>query len=229
MCFSTTASIGAGVALGLIGTLSVKKVKDPTQYALAALPLLFSVQQFAEGAVWMSLTHSGWESYKTVASIGFLIIAQALWPICLPIAMLNYEKDENRKKIIRIFLAAGIIVACYFVVNMFILGVDASIINDHIYYTVKYPRSIMPFAAGLYLAATIGPPLLTRNRKVQAMGILIMISYLITRLYFQPALVSVWCFFGTAIGILIYAVLSEKQTSRETFAMAMNDRGEHRA
>ncbi|MEP6645599.1 MAG: DUF6629 family protein [Saprospiraceae bacterium] len=224
MCFSTTASIGAGAALGIIGVISVKKAQDPSQYFLAGLPLLFSLQQFTEGAVWMSLTSASWESYRNIATIGFLIIAQALWPLCLPIAILRFEKDEKRKKIIRFFLGAGIIAACYFLFCMFTFGINASIINDHIFYTVDYPKSLIPFAAAFYLIATIGPPLFARNRKVQAMGALILISYVITRVYFQPTLVSVWCFFGTAIGILIYAVLSEKQTSKGTYAMAMNEK-----
>ncbi len=224
MCFSTTASVGAGVALGIIGVVSVRKAKEPSEYVLAALPLLFSVQQFTEGAVWMSLTHNSWENLRTAATIGFLIIAQALWPLFLPIAILRFEKDPWRKKIIRLFLGAGIVVACYFLYCMFTFGINASIINDHIFYKLDYPHSLIPIAAGFYLTATIGPPLASRNFKVQAMGILILISYVITRLYFQPALVSVWCFFGTAIGILIYAVLSEKQTSKRNYAMAMNEK-----
>ncbi|MFZ1679347.1 MAG: DUF6629 family protein, partial [Saprospiraceae bacterium] len=98
------------------------------------------------------------------------------------------------------------------------------IVNDHIFYTLDYPRHLIPIAAGFYLTATIGPPLASRNFKIQAMGILILISYIITRIYFQPALVSVWCFFGTAIALLIYVVLSEKQASKRKYAMAMNEK-----
>lgn len=223
MCFSTTASVGAGVALGIIGVVSLRKAQEPSEYVLAGLPLVFSIQQFTEGAVWMSLTYSGWESLRTAATIGFLIIAQALWPLFLPIAILRYEKDETRKKIIKVFLGAGIIVACYFLYCMFTYGVNASIINDHIFYKLDYPLKLVPIAAGFYLTATIGPPLLSKNKKIQMMGVLILISYVITRMFFQPALVSVWCFFGTAIGIIIYMVLSEKQTSRK-YAMAMNEK-----
>ena len=228
MCFSTTASVGAGVALGLIGVASMKKAQEPHQYALAAMPLLFSVQQFTEGVVWMSLTASGWESYRNIATIGFLIIAQAMWPLLLPIAVLRFEQDPARKKILKLLLATGIVIAAYFLYCMFTFSVNASIVNDHIFYNLDYPRRLIPIAAGFYLFATVGPPLVSRNKKVQGMGILILVSYIITRLFFQPALVSVWCFFGTAIGILIYAVLSEKQTSKGNFAMAMIGKNKNR-
>jgi len=223
MCFSTTASVGAGVALGILGVVSVRKAKEPSEYVLAALPLLFSVQQFTEGAVWMSLTYASWENFRNIATIGFLIIAQALWPLFLPIAILRYEKDQFRKRIIRVFLGAGIVIACYFLYCMFTFPVTTLLTNGHIFYKLDYPGHLIPIAAGFYLVATIGPPLASRNFKIQAMGILILVSYIITRLYFQPALVSVWCFFGTAIGILIYAVLSEKQTSKRKYAMAINE------
>ena len=221
MCFSTTASVGAGVALGLIGVASIRKAEEPHQYALAGIPLLFSVQQFTEGAVWMSLTYSNWESYRTIATMGFLIFAQVLWPLCLPFSILQFEQDPNRKKILRLLLATGIVVASYFLYCMFTFNVNASIVNDHIFYKLDYPHRLIPFAAGIYLVATVGSPLASKNKKIQWMGILILASYIITRLFFQPALVSVWCFFGTAIGILVYAVISEKQTSKRSFAMAM--------
>lgn len=224
MCFSTTASVGAGVALGILGAVSLKKAKEPSEYALAAMPLLFSIQQFTEGAVWMSLTYTTWEVYRNAATIGFLIIAQALWPLALPFAILRFEQDPGRKKILRFFMGIGVLTACYFLYCIFTFDVNASIFKDHIFYNLDYPRHLIPFAAALYLAATIGPPLASKNKKVQAMGILILVSYVVTRLYFQPALVSVWCFFGTAIGILVYAVMNEKQTSKGKFAMAFIQR-----
>ena len=223
MCFSTTASVGAGVALGLLAIISMKKAKEPHQYALAGIPLLFSLQQFTEGVVWMSLTYSNWESYRTAATMGFLMIAQVLWPLCLPIAILRFEQDPNRKRILRILLGAGVIIAVYFLYCMFTFDVNASIVNDHIFYRLDYPQKLIPFAAGFYLLATGVTPLASKNKKIQWIGILILISYIITRMFFQPALISVWCFFGTAISVLIYAVVSEKQDSKRSFALAINE------
>jgi hypothetical protein len=223
MCFSTTASIGAGVALGLIGVASLKKAEDKFQYPLAAIPLLFSFQQFTEGVVWLSLTSSGWENYQSAATIGFLIIAQALWPLCLPFAILQYEQDPGRKRILKLILGTGAVIAAYFLYCMFTYNVNATIYHDHIFYKLDYPVRLVPIAAGIYLISTVGPPLVSANRKIQLMGILILVSYIITRLFFQPALVSVWCFFGTAIGILVYAVVSEKQTTKRNFAVAMTE------
>src|SRR5690242_9093334 len=56
MCFSVGASFTASGILAVIGGFAL--VRAPKYYrALAAIPLLFALQQFAEGVVWMTLTH----------------------------------------------------------------------------------------------------------------------------------------------------------------------------
>src|SRR5690349_1918144 len=110
MCFSTGASIGAGAVLSVIGILSVKKAREPHQYIFAGIPLLFCLQQWIEGVVWMSFTTEGWEQYRSLASMGFLFIGQVLWPIFLPVSIMLFQEENRRKLIFKLMLAAGILV-----------------------------------------------------------------------------------------------------------------------
>lgn len=68
MCFSTTASFVAGTFLTVIGVASVKKVKGPGQLMFAVIPLVFAVQQFSEGFVWMSLLNSNIDHLNPLAT-----------------------------------------------------------------------------------------------------------------------------------------------------------------
>jgi hypothetical protein len=209
MCFSTEASIGAGAVLCVIGVLAVKKAKEPHQYLFAGIPLLFSVQQWIEGIVWMSFTHEAWESYRSMATIGFLLIGQVIWAVFLPASIMLFEEDKRKKLIFKMMLAAGILVAAYFLYCMIFFNVDVSIVNHHVFYKLDYPKAMIPVAAGFYLVATVGPAVASKNIKIRLMGFFILVSYIITRLFFQPSLISVWCFIAAAIGVLVYLALSE--------------------
>ena len=58
MCFSAKASFIAAGTLSVIGLLSVKKAYSGNQKFLpfATTPLIFALQQTAEGCVWLALT-----------------------------------------------------------------------------------------------------------------------------------------------------------------------------
>jgi hypothetical protein len=57
MCFSATASFGAAVVLGTIGIVAMSKAGTKPQRLLAAIPLIFAVQQVTEGLIWLSVDH----------------------------------------------------------------------------------------------------------------------------------------------------------------------------
>ena len=54
MCFSATASFTAGIVLTVIGVATVKKTQRKTEIPFAMVPLLFGLQQFIEGLLWLS-------------------------------------------------------------------------------------------------------------------------------------------------------------------------------
>jgi hypothetical protein len=49
MCFSASASFGAGIVLAVIGVATIKKREQPSQIYFATIPFLFSIQQVSEG------------------------------------------------------------------------------------------------------------------------------------------------------------------------------------
>ena len=57
MCFSATASFSAGAVLLGIGALTVKSSHRRREMPLAAIPLLFAIQQLTEGVIWLTFRH----------------------------------------------------------------------------------------------------------------------------------------------------------------------------
>ena len=59
MCFSAGASFVSGIFISAIGVASVKKVYKPSQRVFAIIPLLFGIQQLAEGCLWLTNVLAG--------------------------------------------------------------------------------------------------------------------------------------------------------------------------
>lgn len=49
MCFSASVSFSAGAVLSVIGVATLRQVKRPAEILFAATPILFALQQIAEG------------------------------------------------------------------------------------------------------------------------------------------------------------------------------------
>ena len=62
MCFSATASFTSAVVLSLTGTITLVINKDPRRM-LISLPIIFGLQQTAEGVVWITNRQENQESW----------------------------------------------------------------------------------------------------------------------------------------------------------------------
>ena len=211
MCFSAAASFGASIALAGIGIASLKQVKAPAQYPFASIPLIFGAQQCMEGIVWIASSHPGWSDWLYPASYGFLAVAQMIWPLLFPIAFGLMERDKRRSALIRLLQIPGIIIAAYFLFCLISFNLETRITGHHVFYDIDFPRKLIPYAAGFYIAATIGPPLLSTDIRMKLMGVILLAGYLVARIFFQPSLISVWCFFGIAMSIVVYMVLRSQK------------------
>lgn len=219
MCFSASASFGAGIVLSAISVVSIKKVKQPSQYAFACIPLLFAIQQYSEGFLWLSLTNPFYSSLQQITTYVFLFFAQVVWPIWVPFSILLLTEKEKRKSAEKILLLIGCLVSLYLAYCLLLYNVEAKITGHHIAYGQNYPAGLSNYGGALYIIATIVPPLLSPIRKMWTLGAAILISYIITTLFYTDYIVSVWCFFASIISISVYLIMfnvspSYKETAK---------------
>jgi len=209
MCFSASASFGAAVVLSVIGVASIKKTKAPKQIIFASIPLLFSVQQIAEGFIWLSISNPAYASLQQISTYIFLFFAQVLWPIWVPFAILKLEPREKRRRIEIILVGIGTLVSLYLANCLLTFHVEAKIIGYHISYHQDYPETIRDHFGFLYIIATIVPPFISRIKRMWILGTTILISYIITKIFYTDYVISVWCFFASIISLAVYAILYE--------------------
>lgn len=209
MCFSPSVSFGAGIVLSATGIASISQSRTLPQRGLSVIPLLFGIQQFSEGVVWLALLHTEWAHWQGVASYIFLVFAQMVWPIYVPFSMLLFEHNERRKKAITFMLITGIALATYIGISLWIYPPVASIGMHHIHYELRFSLANKWYYGLLYFIPTILSSVITSQKRLHWLGYSFLVSYVFSRLLFHFYVISVWCFFGAAISIIILCIVRQ--------------------
>ena len=209
MCFSATASFISGGVLTTIAVVSIIKTQSRSQLMLACIPLVFAMQQFSEGFVWIGLTDPVNLPMQTLATNLFLLFALVVWPAWVPAAFYLVEKSPKHKKILAIISVIGFVFAILSTYYLLNYNSTASITPYHIHYELNVPYGSQTIFGIVYLVPTVLSHFVSTIKRVRLLGYLIITSYAITRLFFEDEVISVWCFFSALISIVIYLVLVE--------------------
>lgn len=199
MCFSATASFTAGVGLSMIGGVTLASVKKKSDIPFAAIPLLFGIQQLAEGVIWLSFENQVLLSVMTVI---FLLFSHVIWPTLLPFSVFMLETQRWRRIVLSFFIGIGGIVSAYFLYYLTQEHVQAVVVNDCIAYVA--PHFFRTFVLSPYTAATCFSCLFSSHKMVKVFGVVAFLSAVVAFNFFQENFVSVWCFFGALLSVIIY-------------------------
>ena len=207
MCFSAGASFGAGAVLGTIGIVTLKNAKTTNEIPFAAIPLLFGAQQAAEGALWIGLS-SGNESWQHLPVYIFLIFAQLVWPVWIPFSILHLENDRTRATIIKGMLGMGTFISLYLMYCMFVYEVKSEIHSGHILYTLSFPTAFAWITNVFYFVPTVVPLFISSIKRIQLLGLAVLVAFAFSKIYFVEHLISVWCFFAAILSLIIFWIVS---------------------
>ena len=214
MCFSAEASFTGSAVISAIGVTTLAKIRKPAQILFGTIPLLFGIQQCAEGILWVTLESGNHGRLESTATYIFLITALVIWPTMIPLSIRLMEKVKVRKKALTYLTGLGIALSLFYTVCLIIYDVSAQIQSFHIRYVDEFPETLVKIAFACYLVTTIVPIFVSSVKRMWLFGAMIAISCLITGVFFSQYLTSVWCFFAAIISILIYWIL--RGTRRET-------------
>ncbi|MGI9418479.1 MAG: DUF6629 family protein [Geminicoccaceae bacterium] len=203
MCFSAAASFTVAAATGAVGIASLRLVQQRNEIPLAFVPILFAGQQAIEGTLWLLL--SGESADKGVIgalSLAFLIVAEVVWPIFVPIVVLLVEPERRRRLALKIIVVLGIVLS----IDLFqalLNDLPVAAVRGH---SIRYPGYIdhLSWQQSLYLLCTCASLLLSSHRMIQAIGAVIVIGLAVSAYAYYATLVSVWCFFAAADSTLLY-------------------------
>ena len=211
MCYSAEASFVAAGGLSLIGALCVRDSKPgPTRW-ISVIPLCFAVQQCAEGIVWLHLdddferTTLSW-----LARSIYLFFAYVFWLTYLPFSMWRNEKVPWRRwtclGLFGVALTGGIR-------NMeAILTLDwtPQILCQSIDYKQSTLEQMLTYGVIVFV-----PLLITTVPKMRIYGLLALLFYLVSYVFYLETFTSVWCFYAAVVSAFIYIVVKEPGVESE--------------
>jgi hypothetical protein len=211
MCFSATASFGASIMLASIGTLSLVKAQSPSLKVLAVIPFVFSLQQFSEGWVWLSLTKESFVLWKVPSMYFFLFFAEITWPICISFSMMRLEKKSYRKTILQFIFYLSLILSSVLAYSLYFYQADVRVMGNHVMYTINTTDTFKSVTNIFYFLTAVVPPFLSSIKKARWIGIILILSYVVAKVFYEEYIVSIWCYFATIIcAIILWIILENK-------------------
>jgi hypothetical protein len=211
MCFSAEASFAGGVIISAIGVATVTKVHKSSQLVFASIPLFFGVQQFTEGILWLTLPNPDYVTIRKFSTYLFLIMAEVLWPMMIPLSVLFMEENQKKKKLLLGFLLLGVCLSAYYATCLILFNVNPEIMGYHIHYHTNAPQTFAILTFAIYLAVTITPLFISSIRKTHLLGVLMFLSCAVTVVFFKQFLTSVWCFFAALMSGVIFWILRDSK------------------
>lgn len=202
MCFSASASFSSAAVLLAVGTLTLKAARNKYELPLAAIPLLFAIQQLIEGILWLTFS-SDTALLNVAATYLYSFFSHVLWPIYLPLAVLLIEPPGRRRLVLAVFLAIGVVVGTYLLLATVMFGISSRLTGQHIEYVAPHFFGIATMSA--YLLASAISPMLSTHRVVKLFGILAFLSFALAYYFYASWFISVWCLFAALLSTVILA------------------------
>lgn len=203
MCFSASASFVTGAGLSAAGAETIRQAKTRERMPVAAMPILFGIQQAVEGVVWVSFNHP---IINTVATHIFVFFSHVLWPTYVPFAILMIEKEEGRRLILKILLLIGLATSLNLLFHSLLIGTPFAYVSGN---SIAYETSLpaIPLGIGFYVLATCLACLVSSHKFMRIFGMALIGSFAIAYWSYAETFYSVWCFFAAILSFIIYVHL----------------------
>jgi len=208
MCFSATASFTAGITLSALGVATLTQVSSRREILLGSFPLLFAVQQFSEGLVWLTLGQTSLNSINSLVTYSFLFFATGVWPILCPLSVYLMESNSSKRNTILGLVLAGIILGIYLFICVVIHGVSLEKFSGNLLYSLNF-IPFYEFSKYLYLIVTSVPFIINNDIRLKLFGAVAILSFCISELFYKITFVSVWCFFAAVLSGGLYFIFRD--------------------
>lgn len=207
MCFSATASFVAGGALSAAGAVTLREAKTrPHLLPIAAVPLLFGVQQVVEGVVWVSAAQP-W--FHSAAVFAYVMFSHVLWPTYLPFAIMSAEPSPRRKSVLGGFVVLGAGLSLWLFSHLASGPVTATHAARGIVYAMNLPA--VPYGFAAYVFVTCVACFVSSRKFIRVLGFASVGALAIALWAYREAFYSVWCFFAAILSLIIYAHLRDER------------------
>ena len=202
MCFSAGASFTASAVLATAGTATLREVRSKREWLLAAFPVVLSVHQAIEGALWLTIGRESLRTLQHWLAVTYLLIAYCVWPLVSPFALYLIEPDPRKKKRFVPLLVLGVVTSLYLLYYTILGPVEASIVHHSLSYEAGIPH---PDASTiLYVVTVLLPFFFSSYPPILVLGGITIVFCSVAYRMYQVTFDSVWCFFAAALSLNLY-------------------------
>lgn len=190
--------------MAIAGAATIRKARrhDRSMLLFALFPAIFSLHQFIEGFVWLSV---GGAIDGEIFRYAYIFIAVLLWPVLTPLAAAVAETSSRRKRIHVVLFAAGLSLVAYLTVKFAgAKGIDVVPAKHSLHYFIRFDEEPPIEVAELYAVVTVIPLLVFRDRIINVLGVLVGASFLYSVAEQRQAWFSLWCFMAAVFSLLLY-------------------------
>jgi hypothetical protein len=203
MCFSAAANFVGSGALGAIGVVTLTKVKHRRELLFAALPALFAVHQFIEGFVWLGLDGKLSPTVAHDMGAAFMLYAQGLLPLLLPLSVMLFEADKKSRKRMLPFVVLGGATTLYILWALTAYPLQLYVRGNSIVYINQATDNTT--VALFYVIATCGSLFFSKIRMMVIFGAANLAILLVVMEVKRYAFTSLWCAYAAIASVIILA------------------------
>lgn len=214
MCFSATGSFAVAAVLAGVGAVSLSRERSPSQGMLATVPMLFALQQVAEGFVWVTIGHASGSWLHHLAVAIFLGFALVVWPLWIPLAFTLPEANPSRRRLLSVITAIGVVVSLGATIILLRGGPIAHVAGHSIAYSYVQagPTIVVALYLPMYIIPSVLPFFVSTIRWAKPMGAVLVLALVATFVIERQALTSVWCFFAAILsGFMVLAMAPQRR------------------
>ncbi|MCC7424593.1 MAG: hypothetical protein IT428_30360 [Planctomycetaceae bacterium] len=182
--------------------------RDRSTLPVAAIPLVFGVQQAFEGLVWVGI-HRADAELTRLAATGFLFFALAFWLFWIPFCAVFLDPRRAVKRLLAVMALLGLIggAVLFFPILSNPSGPQATVVRHSIRYEYASPPTAR-FAPetvwhSFYLAIVATPLIVVKNKTLLWFATALVASAVVSHLYFLYAFASIWCFLAALLSLYL--------------------------
>ncbi|WKL58340.1 hypothetical protein Q1W73_04990 [Asticcacaulis sp. ZE23SCel15] len=210
MCFSAPVSFAASAFIATAGVMALRETTLKSERPFASVPLLFAIQQFIEGCLWVLLPQAGTGAATHALTQGYAVFIGVIWPVIIPLSILLIEPDLIRKRLMQVVLLLGVAVAAFTLMIILKYGVAVQMVNQCLVYTNPVGGGFWIRSA--YVVATCAAFFISSHVSVRVIGMAMVVGFAVAFSFFRLNYPSVWCFFAALVSGLTYWHFRRKKT-----------------
>jgi hypothetical protein len=212
MCFSATASFTASALLVPAGLYCLKEARhvEKPYWLLAVIPLLFGIQQFVEGNLWLAVAADDMLVQRYYA-LGFMFFSHFFWLFWVPLVCYFLDDTEWRRRVFLALAMLGVIfgASMYLPVLVNESWLEVAIVKHSLTYDARLIYDgVMPeiIPRVVYAIIVIMPLLMSGEKTLRIFGWIITTTIITTAWIFSHAYVSTWCYFAAISSLYVLYV-----------------------